>query len=465
MGTSHLLLLGISERAVSLAWLAGPLSGLLVQPIVGFISDTCTSPLGRRRPFLLAGTAFTSAALLLFANAQQVAHLLPTSADVSGAALGIAICAFFLLDFAVQAIQAPLRALVTDFVPSPQRALANSYIGVFTGLGNLLGGLLAAVRLGDIFGGSDVQALFSASAVILCISVAACVLATPEERLRGDYSYDSESEDAAVALLPRVEQGNRWESTYQTLRDIPRPFWRVFAIQLCTWVGFFTLFVYVNSWVGTNIYLGDGSAPAGTQLRDTFEQGVRLGGRGNALTAAVTLAYSLVLPRLLQRFGTTKVYMFSQAVEAVCLLSARYIRGTPGQASPSAFVQMMTMLDIGMFGVVWATTMGVPWTLIGDALEKDVVYARRIGLYTTLFNASQSFPQLVVAFAAPLVMGFSGDDASSVMFLGGVVAILGGILVAVFDVENTGETEEEEENGRWGGEDREVGRDGVWNDE
>lgn len=448
LGTAELLRLGIHPRAVSLAWLAGPLSGLIVQPLVGYASDHCTASMGRRRPFLIAGAILTSLALLLFANATHVASWTLKGAAEEQLALSIGIVSFFLLDFSIQAIQAPLRALITDVVPKPQRAFANAYVGVFTGLGNFIGGFLTGLELRDFMPWftTQAQALFSVAVMVLIITVGVCVAVTREAPLTRGYDVEDDDPGAATPLLNtegESQNGSQEDEGdvaavggwyWGVLKEVPRPFWRVFTVQLCTWVGFFTLFVYVNSWVGRNVYLGDGSARGGTLLRKKFERGVMLGGHGNALTALVTLLYSLVLPRLLKRFGIIIVYSFSQLVEAFCLLAAPWIRGLPG-VPVSTKLKLETMLDIGLFGIVWATTMGVPWTIIGDALECNPFYARRVGLFTTLFNASQSFPQLLVAFLAPVVLSFSHDDPAYVMFSGGICALIGAVLVVALRVD------------------------------
>ncbi|CDF35954.1 unnamed protein product [Chondrus crispus] len=433
-GTSELLLLGMSSRLVSLAWLAGPLSGLVMQPLVGRLSDRCTSRLGRRRPFLILGSILTSLSLLMFSNAELLAGVFVDGSKTKSVALSIAIVAFFLMDFSIQIVQAPLRALVTDVVPKKQRALANSYIGVFSGVGLLVGGLLTSISLRRILPvfRSDVQALFFVASAVLLIAVTVCVISTREEVVPRGASY-------APLSSPEEEQAERYarqrRPPLEGLRRVPRPFWQVFTVQLCTWVGFFTLFVYRNAWVGRNIYLGDGNASMGSEERRVFEEGVRLGGRGHALMAAITLGYSLILPGLLRCFGVVNVYAFSQVVEAICLLVAPLIRGMEGQEYPGAGLQAATLIDIGMFGVVWATTMGVPWTLVGDALESDEWYARRVGLFQTVFNASQSFPQLVVGAAiAPVVLIIANDDPAYVMFAGGLFALCGAILVVVLRV-------------------------------
>ena len=444
LGTSQLLLLGISERAVSLAWLAGPLSGLIVQPIVGHFSDNCASKFGRRRPFLIAGMFLTAAALLLFSNSAELAEAFHLPAK---AALPVAIFAFFMLDFSIQAIQGPLRALITDVVPRSQRTMANSYIALFSGLGNLFGSLLTAVNLSSFLPfETDVQALFACAALILIITVSICSFTTKETSL-ADAQYRS--------ITPHVEYGSNGssdtevepagtnhnsDSFWQALYNVPRPYWRVFCVQLCTWCGFFTLFVYINAWVGKNVYLGDGTAPRGSESRMTFERGVRLGGKGNACMAVVTIFYALVLPKLVSKFGFVSMYAFSQVVEALSLMITPAIRGTAGQTEPSLLVKLATVCDIGMFGIVWATTLGVPWTLIGHTLEGDERYRGRVGLFQTIFNASQSGPQLIVGVVAPLILALSKDDASAVMFAGGVCAVIGAVVILILRVGDEHET-------------------------
>lgn len=453
-GTSHLKYLGMPLPLVSLAWLAGPLSGLVMQPIVGLASDRCTSRLGRRTPFLIIGTIFTVIALLLFAFSRRLAHAFLPPERAPNVALSVAVLAFFLLDFSIQAVQAPLRALVTDVAPRSMLAKGNACIGFFTGLGNLLGGILAGVGLSralpifptcsssriaekDLESCNDVIAVFCVAGFILIVTVSICIAATKEVPLRKGVRVPT----LASSVLPNGEQGpasrSRRERLWKAVVNIPRPFWQVFAVQLCTWCGYFALFVYVNTWVGTKVFQGEIEGDPTTAEINLFHRGVRFGGMANAIQAIVTLGYSAVLPKLIDAFGISTVYVFSQIVETMCLLSAPFIHGSPHQGEPSALLKVITMLDIASFGIVWATTMGVPWTLIGSALEADPVYGKQLGFFTTLFNASQSFPQLVVALVAPLILHFGSNDVSLVMFLGGIVSAVGAVLVVTLRVTTT----------------------------
>jgi MFS/sugar transport protein len=480
LGSSTLLTLGMDESKLSLAWLAGPISGLIMQPVIGVLSDNCTARLGKRRPFLIGGGLLTTASLLAFSNAQYISPSYP---------LPLAVFSFFCLDFSVQAIQGPLRALIIDVAPGDLLPVGNSHIGLFTGMGNLLGSLLASRHLTVIlpFFASDTQALFAivASVLVLCITVCCfsvsevpLVLAPPVVLPPHQHPHDfpvmapnSAPSTAAVDLaeaalesgplgisqnmdfqrsassssfiLPRNTSNvsspvlpplssifrvtsspsmwslgigpsasipslrsrllgrNRpsvpgpapssmplaWRLTpeqeremllsneaaraadeaagesmttnmIRMLRDVPRPFWRVFCVQLFTWFGFFSLFVFVNAWVGTNVYLGRGMAPAGSESRELFDEGVRLGGVGNALTALITVLVSPMVTPMLERFGILRTYALSQLIEASCLISAHFIRGVPGQSEPSALLKLATIIDISAFGWTWAITIG-----------------------------------------------------------------------------------------------------------
>ncbi|CAN8075348.1 unnamed protein product [Agarophyton chilense] len=431
LGTAHLVHLGLRHSHASLAWLAGPLSGLLFQPLIGALSDNCTHPLGRRRPFLIVGCLFTCLSLFAFSNAQQIAHML----QAEHSALSVAIAAFFTLDFSIQAIQAPLRALVIDVMPAAKLSAANSCIALHCGIGNLIGGCLVAVPWSTWLPHvSNIQMVFAISSLLLVMSTALTVVSTPEQMLIRDTSVPRSSSSGRLSQPPSLSSRSSSVSSrlFKTLAAIPSPFWGVFGVQLCTWCGFFALFVYVNTWVGHNVFMGDGSKPISDTRRQLFDAGVRLGGTANAMTAAVTIAYSCILPRMVRAYGVTSMYLVSQCVEAITLMGAMFIRAR--SSPPSVLLQLVAVLNVGAFGVVWATTMSLPWTLIVRALECDSYYAAKKGLFTTVFNASQSLPQLVVAVVAPLILA-ARDDAADVMFVGGMVAVVGAVLVVWLRIE------------------------------
>mmetsp|Transcript_20443 Transcript_20443/g.50090 ORF Transcript_20443/g.50090 Transcript_20443/m.50090 type:complete len:510 (+) Transcript_20443:158-1687(+) len=422
-GSATLAELGLPEAWLSYAWIAGPTSGIIVQPLVGAASDSCRLGYGRRRPFLVVGTILTSLALILFGNAEGVGRFFAGEEGGTALALAIAVVGFFLLDFSIQAIQGPLRALLTDVVPPSQQAQGNSYFALMVGLGNLLGSALGAVNLKSLFGTkSDIQALFALAALILIATVVVCCVSVPEEplqRLENDSQApnDSRGSDLTLRML---------------LRTAPKPFWRVFTVQCFTWYGFFTLFIYATVWVGENVFLGEALDPVGTPGRTLYERGVKLGNVGLALNAVVTVLYATTLPAFLRLFGTRSMYGFSQTVEACLLASAVLIRGTEDQTQPSKSLQFVTLLSLAFMGVAWASTMTIPWALMGTAVQSK--YPTRVGLMSTIFNLSQSGPQLFVSFGAPLIVRAT-NDVSYVMLVGGLFAAVGAVLVFLLKVD------------------------------
>lgn len=446
LGTPHLLHLGISPFLVSIAWLAGPLSGLIVQPIVGYLSDRCTSPYGRRRPFIFAGMLCTVLSLLLFAFSTPLVAIfvpgfLPAISDPAQAPrapLILAVIAFFCLDFSIQVVQAPIRTLVIDTVHPAQRNAANAYLAAFTGIGNLVGGFLAAAHLSQripLFP-SDVQAVFTVTSILALISIIPTLTIVEDHPLEPE-PVDGYNDETNLLESDNHDNNALKMSIKQVFLNVPRPFWRVFAVQLCTWCGFFTIFVHITTWVGRDVFGGNGSAPIGSKARSAFDRGVRLGGLGNALNAAVTLCYALILPTLIKKVGILVPYAFSQAIEAVCLLTTPLIHLPASEklSQPSFLLRAATVANISAFGIVWATTMTIPWTLVGDALQTHPYYSRRTGFFTTIFNASQSFPQLVVAVVSPIILKMAKGDPAYVMAVAGAVAALGSVFVVVLRVD------------------------------
>ena len=124
-----------------LIWLAGPFTGMVVQPLVGALSDKTISPIGRRRPYLLSGALLAAVALWIFPNSETVAEFIHNYTGInlpSLTALFIAAIMIWVIDACVNIAQGPYRALVPDVVPEEQYSLANSYISLAIGLGSVV---------------------------------------------------------------------------------------------------------------------------------------------------------------------------------------------------------------------------------------------------------------------------------------------------------------------------------------
>lgn len=438
--TKALLELGLLARYVSYAWLAGPIAGLFMQPLVGILSDRCTSRLGRRRPFLIAGTAIAALCILLFAYAAQIGVLLGDQKEVEGVdefvkkprALMVAILAFWALDFAINAAQGPLRTLLADVVPTSQHRMGNAYFALATGLGNCFGSLMGSVSLTKwwpIFPG-DLQALYTSAALVLLGFMAVTVVFVKEKPLERDGYERLEGGYGGVAPSQGVDRGGL--GFFEAARVAPYPFFETFLVQCFSWFGWFTMFVFATSWVGKEVYNGQYDAPEGSELRGLYDAGVRAGNLGIGLQSVLTIVFSLLLPAILERFSAGIVYFISHLLMGTALCSALLLHRR-GQA-------WMATTILASTGFSWAVTMTIPWSLMSEAVSKKA--PERAGVYFTIFNLSQCLPEIVVSLISEEVERVTQSQAA-VLGLGGMVVYIGGALIVLMGLGMKGGNEEE----------------------
>eukprot|EP00172_Hildenbrandia_rubra_P001724 Plantae.Rhodophyta-Hildenbrandia_rubra.ctg22997.p1 GENE.Plantae.Rhodophyta-Hildenbrandia_rubra.ctg22997~~Plantae.Rhodophyta-Hildenbrandia_rubra.ctg22997.p1 ORF type:complete len:471 (-),score=63.75 Plantae.Rhodophyta-Hildenbrandia_rubra.ctg22997:281-1693(-) len=405
--------LGLAKRFVSYAWLAGPIAGIIVQPTVGLLSDRLETRFGRRRPFILGGSLVAAAALLSFAWAKK---------------LWVGILSFWVLDFAINAAQGPLRALLTDVVPREQQGLGNACFALMSGIGNASGNFLGSLQLASFVKGDleDVQVLFAIAVVVLLVTVGISVGLTEEkvERVDGGYErigklgvIDHQSSDSNSNTEPAM---SLWKATL----NAPKPFWNLFTIQNFMWFAWFCVFIFTTSWVGTSVFEGDPIKPKGDARRDLYDEGVRLGNLGLGIQAVVSILYSMVLPFLLDKFGYVSVYFFANIIHGLAMCSTLLLVGR----SSASFA----LASIAILGIPWATTMTVPWALVGSAVSGSA--PNSTGVFITIFNLAQCFPEIVVSLFSEELIRWSGKEVT-VIAIGGAVALIGAVLVLVLDID------------------------------
>lgn len=381
--TKTMLQLGLPSKFTGIVWLAGPIAGIVAQPIVGSMSDACTSPLGRRRPFILAGTLLTCLSLFVFAYAPSLGAFLQISP------LAVAIAAFWALDFAINGAQAPLRALMADRAPVEQQTLGNSYFAFATGVGNVTGAGLGSLPLARYFPffASDGQALYTIAICILLACVA-CLCYFVEETplaLSSRSGYSSVGREGAVSIGMPLSSTPTATSTSSALdydnggegegeeddRGIialffaaPHPFLDVFNVQLFTWAAYFTLFIYATSYVGAEVFQGVPKAALGTSERDLYDEGVRLGNFALSLQALVSMAVSLFVPSLVEKFSAQSVMFAAHIVLGTVLSSTLFLH--------SYGVRYTVVIGFALIGFPWAVTMAVPWGIASAAVLNEV---------------------------------------------------------------------------------------------
>ncbi|EST05162.1 Major facilitator superfamily domain, general substrate transporter [Kalmanozyma brasiliensis GHG001] len=263
-GTPYLLSLGLSEQSTSLVWLAGPLSGLIAQPVVGSLSDHSTSSFRRRKYMIISAS-------LLVISTITLAYSVPISTalvDLFGGGLAdwdphrhqlvhsttqiISVVAFWILDFALNGLQAASRALILDTAPSDQQTIANAWQGRMTHAGNVVGYLCGWVDLASWrglrwLGGGQFRrfAVISLLAMISCVTITvACITESPSEN-----NFDNNARRQSMCTSAWQATKATAEDVWHAIRRLPRSVRRVCLVQLFAFMGWFPFLFYSTTYV------------------------------------------------------------------------------------------------------------------------------------------------------------------------------------------------------------------------
>ncbi|BGP57929.1 hypothetical protein JCM8202v2_005583 [Rhodotorula sphaerocarpa] len=329
-GTPYLLALGLSKQATSLVWIAGPLSGLVVQPLVGALSDQNSHSRFRRRKYILISAALIVLATLAVAYARALAKLVATLAGLGdwdpdaartehAAAITLGVAGFYLLDFSLNGLQASLRALVLDRSPPHLQSAANAWLGRHTHLGNILGYLFgyldlahapflswidppAAVKTGtdsppEEEEGAQFRRLAVLSLAVMALTVAITCLTQPEGPGHTTQSR-ADRESPAHRERRKPSAWRRAAGLVGTIRDnirtLPLPVRRVCYVQFFAWTAWFPFLFYSTTYVAEALYA---SLPAGAPLPSS-DEATRAGSFALLLYSLVSLAAGTLLPFL-----------------------------------------------------------------------------------------------------------------------------------------------------------------------
>jgi solute carrier family 45 protein 1/2/4 len=183
--TPYLLSLGLTKSKISLVWFAGPLSGIIMQPIVGVIADRSTSRWGRRRPFMFAGTILVALFLLLLGWTKEVVGYFVQGERAKSWTIAVAVLSIYGIDFAINAVQGSCRGLVVDTLPLSKQQQGGSWASRMVAVGNLIGYGAGAVDLkslfGEALGDTQFKQLTAVAALTLCCAVGVTSWAVTEK--------------------------------------------------------------------------------------------------------------------------------------------------------------------------------------------------------------------------------------------------------------------------------------------
>ena len=418
--------LGADAHQIPMLWLAAPLTGLLVQPIIGHASDRTWTRLGRRRPYFLVGAVLASAALVFMPNAS---------------ALWMAAGLLWIMDASINVSMEPFRAFVADLLPEEQRTRGFTMQALFIGLGAVVASMMPWL-LTDVFGlrgeaapGSiplAVRVSFYIGSGAFLGAVLVTVLTTKE--------YPPDDMDAFRKM--KAEKAGLASAAREIVRDalaMPRTMRQLAWVQLFTWLGLFCMWLYFGVAVARNVF-------GGTPGTAEYARGIAWGGNCFAVYSAVCFAFSFALPSIVRRLGRKLTHGLCLAAGALGLVSVAFIQ--------SKYVLFASMAGVG---VAWASILSMPYDILAAHIPSG-----KTGIYMGIFNFFIVIPEITAALffgelmetvltneSAPVRL-VGGDNRLTAVVLGGVSMAVAALLVTIVD-DRAPAAEEAGEDGEGGG--------------
>jgi maltose/moltooligosaccharide transporter len=388
--------LGARPDQIPMLWLAAPLTGLLVQPVIGSMSDRTWGRLGRRRPYFLIGAILSSLALLAMPNCS---------------ALWMAAGLLWILDASINVSMEPFRAFVADLLPEEQRTQGFAMQSLFIGLGAVVASALPWI-LSNVFGvtgaageGSAIPLTVKLSFYVGSVAFLGAVLWTIVTT--AEYPpEDMEAFRAAKAKGLGIAGGAR--EILDAIAAMPTTMKRLAPVQLCTWFGLFCMWLYFPVAVARNVF----GAPDETS--PLYRQGVEWAGICFSAYSAVCFAFSFVLPGIARAVGRKGTHALCLVCGALGLLSVAVIREP-----------WLLLLSMAGVGVAWASILSMPYAMLSGALP-----AARTGVYMGIFNFFIVIPEIVASLGFGWVMAHVLDNNRlAAVVAGGAFMLLAAVLV------------------------------------
>jgi maltose/moltooligosaccharide transporter len=393
--------LGARPDEVPLLWLAAPVTGLLVQPIVGALSDRTWGPLGRRRPYFLVGAILASIALFF----------MPTSRT-----LWMAAGLLWILDASINISMEPFRAFVADKLDVSQRTagfvMQSFFIGVGASLANALPFALSWLGVeGSTASGIPltVKYSFQIGAVVFLLAVLWTVATTTEFPPEDPAAFDR-------ARRGRRGLGALLGEIGTSIREMPRTMRQLAVVQLFTWLGLFCMWLFFVPATARHVF---GATDPQSEL---YTQGIEWGGLAFAFYSITCFLVALALPRLAAATSRKTVHAAALLCGAVGLLSVYAIH--------DRWLLLLSMVGVG---IAWASILSMPYAILSTALP-----ASRMGVYMGVFNFFIVIPEIVASLAfGPLIrlaFGESNPDAPLyVVMAGGLCLAMAAACVALVE--------------------------------
>lgn len=395
---------GADVEHLSWFWLVAPLTGMIVQPIIGHYSDRTWTRLGRRRPYFLGGAVAASIALILMPNSPYLATFIP--AMFIGAGL------LMILDASMNVAMEPFRALVADKLPSQQRTLGFSIQTTLIGIGAVLGSWLPYILVnflgvsgeaGDGFVPMNVILSFYIGAAVFMGAILWTVFRTTE------YSPEELAAFEAAEGGPAADAGADGSKgllgIFDDFKAMPATMKQLGLVQFFSWFALFGMWVYATPGIAMHVY--GAASPSDPLFNEAGNWVGILFGVYNGVSALVAL---LLLPAMAKRFGRKGTHAINLTLGGLGLASI-YLITDP----------MWLILPMVGVGFAWASILAMPYAMLAGSIP-----AAKMGIYMGIFNFFITLPQIVNGIiGGPVVKHLYGGEAIYALLTSGVLMVVG----------------------------------------
>lgn len=372
--------LGASPLIFGLIWLAGPITGMVVQPIIGNLSDKTHTVFGKRRPYLFAGAIFASLALWAFPNsaaiAENIARFLHIPLPVFGGLI-IAAIMIWIIDACVNAAQGPYRALVPDLVPQEQHSLANAYLSFAIGLGSVVAAGTAPFLKYVCNYQMSINAQFIMAALAFSLAMLWTCITIKEHKYKNN----------TIELTNTTEESKDEKSFIQKLVDFfssSPEVGKICTLQLFTWIGIMSLNIFFTQYAIHTVYGIPDLTTASEEIKNSYTALISKATNFSSICFAIQnlicFLVSIPIGLLSTKFGNKKVHFIS-----LITLSLTFV-GMGLYTNPGFVLVCMAIAGIG-----WASILALPFAMLSEFIQKGSE-----GSVMGIFNIFIAGPQVLV---------------------------------------------------------------------
>ena len=365
--------LGASPFLFGLIWLAGPFTGMVVQPVIGALSDKTTSPFGRRRPYLLGGALLSALALWALPNSELITNFISSTLHIKFpalAALCFAAVMIWILDACVNIAQGPYRALIPDVVPQEQHSIANSYISLAIGLGSVFAAGTAPFLKWAFNYQMSINAQFVMAALAFSLGMAWTCLMIKERRYQPKENEEKEKFDLVKSL----------KEFFALSPEVGKICW----MQFFTWIGNMCMMIYFTQYAIHTVYGVPDLSNVSEVVKASYDSAVLAGTNFSSICFAIfnLVCFVVAIPIgvLSVKFGNKKVHIISMLSMALAFLGMAFIKD----------VKVVAAL-MALSGIGWASICALPFAMLSQYIKPGTE-----GSVMGIFNIFIAGPQVFV---------------------------------------------------------------------